>query len=144
LLAEVRRLTLKLGKALDSLRLRWLEGRVAAGLGQRPEALAALSQVRAELAGRGIAYDAALATLELAVLYLEEEQTGKVKTLARQMGPIFKAQGVHQEALVALRLFCQAAERETATIELARQVIEFLYRAQHNPRLRFEVSSRAD
>ena len=139
LLPEIRVLTMQLDNKLDSLRLRWLEGRVAAGLGRAEEALAALSQVRAGFVERGIAYDAALVTLELAVVHLEPGRTREVKALARQMAPIFKAQGVHRGALAALKLFCEAAEKEAATVELARRVVEYLYRAQHNPTLRFEV-----
>jgi transcriptional regulator with XRE-family HTH domain len=139
LLPEIRAMTAQLDNQLDSLRLRWLEGRIAAGLGRAEEALVALSQVRNRFVDLGIAYDAALASLELAVLYLEQERTREVKLLARQMAPIFQAQGVHREALAALRLFCEAAEKEAATIQLARRVVEYLYRAQHNPQLRFDA-----
>jgi tetratricopeptide (TPR) repeat protein len=138
LVPGVRALTAQLDNRLDALRLRWLEGRVAAGLGRTGEAVEALSQVRAGFAELGIAYDAALATLELAVVYLEQGRTREVKALARQMAPIFKAQGVHRGALAALKLFCQAAEEEAATVELARRVVKFFYRAQHDPELRFE------
>jgi tetratricopeptide (TPR) repeat protein len=131
-------LTVQLGNELDKLRLHWLEGRIAAGLGKTEDAVIALSQVRTEFAGRGIAYDAALATLELAILYLEQGRTLDVKMLARQMAPIFRAQGVHREALAALRLFCEAAEKEAATVELVRRLAEYLYRARHNPSLRFQ------
>jgi transcriptional regulator with XRE-family HTH domain/tetratricopeptide (TPR) repeat protein len=140
LLPETRVLTAQLENKLDALRLRWLEGRVAAGLGRAAEAVEALSQVRAGFADLGIAYDAALATLELAVVYLEQGRTREVKALARQMAPIFKAQGVHRGALAALKLFCEAAEKEAATVELARRIVEYLYRAQHNPELRFEAA----
>jgi transcriptional regulator with XRE-family HTH domain len=140
LLPEIRVLAFRLANELDKLRLRWLEGRVSAGLGRMEEALIALSQVRAEFADQGIAYDAALATLEVAVLQLERGRTWEVKMLARQMAPIFQAQGVHREALAALKLFCEAAEKESATVELAKRVAEYLYKAQHNPALRFEVS----
>jgi hypothetical protein len=95
--------------------------------------------VRAGFADQGIAYDAALATLELAVLYLEQERTREVKALARQMAPIFKAQGVHREALAALKLFCEAAEKEAVSVELTRRIVAYLYRAQHQPELRFEA-----
>jgi transcriptional regulator with XRE-family HTH domain len=139
LLPEVRVLTVRLQHGLDSLRLRWLEGRTAAGLGRAGEAVEALSHVRAEFADLGIAYDAALATLELAVVHLEQGRAREVKVLARQMAPIFKAQGVHRGALAALRLFCEAAEKEAATVELARRVVDYLYRARHNPGLRFEA-----
>ncbi|MEO6192953.1 MAG: hypothetical protein ABIS20_08090, partial [Thermoanaerobaculia bacterium] len=138
LLPEIQSLAVQFNNELDGVRLHWLKGRIAAGLGKLEEALVALSQVRAEFAARGTSYDSALATLELAVLYLERGRTWEVKTLARQMAPIFHAQGVHREALAALKLFCEAAEKEAATIELARRVTEYLYRAQHNPSLRFE------
>jgi transcriptional regulator with XRE-family HTH domain/tetratricopeptide (TPR) repeat protein len=139
LLPEIRVLTAQLDNKLDSLRLRWLEGRVAAGLERAAEAVAALSEVRAGFADLGIAYDAALVTLELAVVHLEQGRTREVKVLARQMAPIFQAQGVHRGALAALKLFCEAAEREAATVELARRVVDYLYRAQHDPELRFEA-----
>ena len=139
LLPEIRALTARLDNRLDTLRLRWLEGRVSAGLGLAAEAVEAFSQVRAGFAEQGIAYDAALATLELAVVLLQQGRTRDVKALARQMAPIFKAQGVHREALAALKLFCEAAEKEAATVELARRVVQYLYRAQHQPELRFEA-----
>src|SRR4029079_10296663 len=96
-LPELRRLTAELGNALDKVKLRWLEGRGAAGLGRRPEAIAALAWVRQEFARRDNGYYTALATLELAVLYLEEGRSAEVKALAREMEPIFKAEGVDPE-----------------------------------------------
>src|SRR6185295_6222067 len=117
--------------------LRWLEGRVSASMGRVEEAIAALRQVRGEFATRGIAYDTALATLELAALLAEQGRAGEVKDLARQMAFIFKAQGVPREALAALSLFRKAAEEEAVTAELARSVLDFLQRARHDPALRF-------
>jgi len=79
-----------------------------------------------------------LVSLELAVLYLEDGRTTEVQLLARQMAPIFQAQGVHGEALAALKLFREAAEHEAVTVEFARRLVAYLHRAQHNPQLRFE------
>jgi hypothetical protein len=62
-----------------------------------------------------------------------------VKELAAGLVPIFQQQGVHTEARKALSIFCRAVEQEIATTELARQVVTFLYRAQHHPSLRFEI-----
>jgi len=137
LLPEVRGLAVQLGNELDVVRVLWLEGRVAAGLGRMERALEALSRVREEFISRGIAYDAALASMELATLYLERGWTVQIKALARQMAPIFRAQGVHREALAALRLFCQTANQETATVEMARRLVEYLHHARHDPKLRF-------
>jgi transcriptional regulator with XRE-family HTH domain len=124
LLTQVRELGERLGNALDLVRVEWLAARVAAGLGKREEAISRLMQARREFSDRGIAYNAALASLDLAVLYLEEGRTGEVKELAREMAEIFKAQGIAREALAALTLFVEAAQKETATVELVRGVIQ--------------------
>jgi len=94
--------------------------------------------VRRGFRARTIAYDFAEATLELAILYRGQGRTGEVKALAGQTLWIFRTQGVHHEAERALRLFCEAAEAERLTVELARRILEFLRQARHNPRLRFE------
>jgi hypothetical protein len=57
--------------------------------------------------------------LELAVLWLETGRTTEVKELAMAMAWIFKSKGIHREALAALQLFREAAERGAATTELA-------------------------
>lgn len=139
LLLEVRRLAVQIGNNLDQLRSRWLEGKVAAQLGRTGEAMEALSRVRAEFGDLRMRYDEALATMELAGLYLEQGRTAEVKTLARQMEPIFRDQGVHEEARKALALFRQAVEVETVTLALVRRLTSFLYRAQGDPGLRFEA-----
>jgi tetratricopeptide (TPR) repeat protein len=136
-LPEARLRAVETGNELDLIRVLWAEGNVAAGLGRREQAVETLEQARRYFNANRIAYDAALASLELAVLYLEEERTGEVKRLSEEMYWIFRSQGVHQEALAALRLFCEAANREEATADLARHLIEYLTRARSHPGLRF-------
>jgi tetratricopeptide (TPR) repeat protein len=138
LLPEARELAVRLGNELDLLRVLWLTGRVAAGLGRREEAMMALEQVKRYFTANRIAFDAALASVEVAVFYLEEGRTAEVKRLAEEMYWIFNAQEVAKEVLEALRLFCEAAKQEEATTELARRVVEFLQKACHQPNLRFE------
>ncbi|MFL6232497.1 MAG: helix-turn-helix domain-containing protein [Thermoanaerobaculia bacterium] len=136
-LPEVRALAERLGEELDLTRALWLEGRIAAGLGRTKEALSAFEQTRGVFRRRELAFDYGLASLELAVLLLEEGRTADVKTLAEEMLQIFRTQRIEREALAALRLFCDAARQETATAELARRMVRFLYRAQHDPALQF-------
>jgi tetratricopeptide (TPR) repeat protein len=125
LLPEVRELTRALENPLDYLRLLWVEGRIFAGTGRPDEAVEALRQVRREFLDRGIAYDAALVTLELAVVLLEQgRQNGEVLELAAEVAGVCKAQGVARETLAAIEVFLEAAEREAVTAELARQVLE--------------------
>ena len=73
------------------------------------------------------------------MLLLEQGRTAEVRTLAEEMLQIFRTQKVEREALAALQLFCDAARREAATVELARRMVKFLHRAQHDPELRFPV-----
>jgi len=138
-LPEVRALAERLGEALDLTRCLWLEGQIAAGLGRLDEAAAAFRQVRRVFLEHPLPYEYALASLDLAVVLLAEGRTAEVRTLAEEMLAVFKAQQVHREALAALRLFCEAAKREAATVELARRVERFLRRAQLDPGLRFEA-----
>jgi tetratricopeptide (TPR) repeat protein len=141
LLGEVRRLARKLGNRLDLLRVDWLQGIVAAGLGEHHEAISIFERVRAKLVEDEIAYDVALVTLELAEVHAFLDHTAEVKKLARESAPFFQAQQVHREAQTALELFRQAAERNALSAERIRQFVVYLYRAQDDPQLRFEEAA---
>jgi tetratricopeptide (TPR) repeat protein len=138
LLPEVRRLALQLGNNLDLLRVRWLDALISAGLGRVEKAVTDLEYVSGELISLGIAFDAARACLDLAQLYLRQGRTAEVKRLAGQVVEVFKAQRVPEPALAAVILFREAAERERATVELARKLSTYLRRAEGNPALHFE------
>jgi transcriptional regulator with XRE-family HTH domain len=140
-LPELEALVTSLGNRLDLVRFHGLEGTVAAARGRTDEAIAILQQVRADFLDLGVVYDAALKTLELAVLYAGEGRTAEVKALARQAAPVFHAEGVHAEARKALDLFRRAAEQERLTLELARRLLAYLHRARNDPALRFEVAA---
>lgn len=135
-LPQLRELAVRQGNELDFIRVVWLEGRVAAGQGRLEQAVEALEQVRRDFTVRGLPYDAALASLELAVLYLKEDRSPEVRDLARAMTWIFRAQRITREALAALTLFCDAAQRETATVELTQMVIAEFNRVKSSAPLR--------
>lgn len=139
LLPDLRQLIMLTETALNSVRLQWLEGRTCAYLGQRQKAITILARVRDDFTTRNIAYDAALVTLELAALLLEEDRSQAVRSLSRQIVWIFKSQGIHCEALASLRLFCETVEREALTLEMTRRMVTYLHRARHDPELRFEA-----
>jgi tetratricopeptide (TPR) repeat protein len=140
-LPELRRLQAQLGNGLNQIRLRWLEGKIDAGLGRVEPAVEALSWVRAAFAQKDLRYDEAQAGMELARLYLAQRRTADVKRLVLLMAPVFKAQGVPEEARKALDLFRQAVEQESATPELAGRVVSYLWRVQLDPDLRFEEAA---
>ena len=85
----------------------------------------------------GSGYDAALAALDLALLYADEGRSAEMRRLARAMAPVFRAQDVHREALAALLLFVEAAGREEADRRLVEHLTDYLHRARHDPRLRY-------
>lgn len=143
-LVEVRGLAERNGEELDLARVVWLEGKVKFGLGQIEEAEAALLQARRTFRTRELAYDHALVSLDLSLVLLSAGRTVELRETTEQMLWIFKAQGIHREALFALRIFCEAVQRETATLEMTRRIARFLSRAQHDPELRFELTERAE
>jgi hypothetical protein len=97
-----------------------------AGLGDSERARLAFTEARQGFLAQSIAYDAALVSLEFAVHLLQEGRTSEVRELAREMIQIFQSQEIHREALAALAVFQGAAALESATVELAREVADFL------------------
>jgi tetratricopeptide (TPR) repeat protein len=141
MLPALRRMQAQLGNGLNQIRLRWLEGKINAGLGRLDRAIEALSWVRTAFAEEDIRYEEAQAGIELAELYLKKGRTTEVKRLVFQMAPVFKSKKVHVQAQKALALFRRAVEMETATPELAGRVARYLRRAQHDPDLCFEEAA---
>jgi transcriptional regulator with XRE-family HTH domain len=137
-LPEVRRLAERLRGELDLTRVVWLESKVKAGLGALAEARSGFEQVRRSFQKPELSYDFALVSVDLSLVLLELGETGMVRAIAAEMAFIFRSQLVHEQALMALQVFCEAAKRETATVELARRVARYLTRAQDDPELRFE------
>lgn len=132
LLREVRDLAVEQADELSLTRVVWLTARVAAGQGRPKEAIAGLEQVGRYFTEKELPYDAALAALDLAVLWLEAGRTAEVRELAVGLSWIFKAQKIHREALAALTLFCEAARQETATVALTRQTIDQIEKARRS------------
>lgn len=138
MLPRVWQLSRELGNELDIVRLTWTEGLVLAELGETGQAVGLLLSARGEFISRGMGYDAALVSLNLALIYAKEGQMAAVAELAREMVPIFEAQDVHREALAALAVFQQAALHQGATVELVERVTRYLEAARGNQGLKFE------
>jgi tetratricopeptide (TPR) repeat protein len=130
----------QLGQEVDLVQVDFIAAKVLAGTGRAKEAEATFEEVRSKFASLNppLALDHALVSLDLALLLLEQGRTAEARTLADEMMWIFSSQGVHREALAALRVFCEAAQQEAATVELTRHVIRFLHQSQHDPELKFE------
>jgi tetratricopeptide (TPR) repeat protein len=130
LLPQLKELAATHGSAKDRLRLDWVEGLIAVGLGDHEQARQLLARVRQTFLDEGNVYEAALAALDLAISYLEEGKTAEVRELADDMVTVFRDHDVTREAFAAVLLFQEAARQETATAEFARQVAASLIRTR--------------
>jgi transcriptional regulator with XRE-family HTH domain len=140
-LEESRRLAAQMGQRIDLTRILWLGGLAAAGLGRGVEAEKAFRQARREFEAHQLAFDYALVSLDLSLLLLEQGRNGEVREVAEEMLGIFGVLKIGRDGMMALGLFCEAAKRDAATIELTQRVLRFLQRAQHDPELRFEETA---
>jgi len=137
-LAAARALAEEAGSGIDLARVRWVEGRVALGLGRQAQAENVFREVAADFVEAGLSFDAALVALELALVLLHRGETREVRELAERMVPIFGAQGIHAEARAALELFRAAAAREALGGAFVVGLLAYLERARDRPDLRFE------
>lgn len=117
---------------------KWVEGKIARGLGQHETAEALFVKARNGFLAEDKAYDVALVSLDIASLYAEQGRFPELKRVAGEMVPIFSSRQIHREALAALSYWRQAVEAEKACLSLVTRVASFLKRARHNPELRFQ------
>ena len=141
MLPGLREMATKLENRFELLRLSWIEGLIAIELGDRSKAEELLTEARRGFIEEGIGYDAALVSLDLAVLYLGQNRTAEVKQLAAEMLPIFQSRDIHREAMAALMVFRRAVELESATVSMVEEIAANLKRAAYSSNLSFERPS---
>lgn len=132
-LAENRDLFQEFPEPFLQLRIAWLEARIAAGSGHPEVAEKGFLAVREEMAQRGQGYDAAMVSLDLALIYLEQGRTGELLRIAEEMHALFRAEEVHREALAALLVFEEAARKEQLSSEAIQSLNALLKRVRHSP-----------
>lgn len=92
------------GNKLNLLRVRWLEGRVYAGLEELDRAEGALQTTRRGFKRVGKTYDAALVSLDLAMLWARQGKRAETRVLAQELIVSFRRHGIAREATAALLL----------------------------------------
>lgn len=141
---EARRLLLEAGlrqklagEPVNLLKLRVVEGKIYAGLGQLDQAVATFEEVREGFLRQGLEYDTALLGLELAEVWLRQGRNAEVREIAQEVRETFEDLNVQREALRAVRYLEEACRRELATPVLVQQVVSFLKRIEWTPGLQF-------
>jgi hypothetical protein len=89
------------------LSLRWLEGRLLAGLGELRRAEHAFCEVRTDFLAWGLVYDASLVGLDLAPVWLRQGRIGQARKLSSDMLDTFRELGIQREAKRALSYLCR-------------------------------------
>ncbi len=142
LLVKSRDLYTAHAERLDELKVRWVEGRIAAGFEFEKEAERAFLEVRAGFAEIDLPYDAALVSLDLAVIWLHRGWTSRIRDLIDETLSIFRARGIRREAIGALLMLREAFEKDRATVALLRNVASRLQLLEHEPGLRSGAESQ--
>lgn len=122
---------------LNLAKLRWLEGKIHAGLGKLWRAEQVLGEVRNGFLERGQGYEAALVGLDLAAVWLRQDNHAAVRDLAEEILEAFAVLGIQREGIKAVRYLREACRREMATPALVQRVAGFLRRLEWQPQLRF-------
>jgi len=123
---------------LNLLRLRWVEGKVHAGLRRFQRAEKIYCSVREELLHLGRHYDAAVLGLDLAALWLRQGRAADVLTLAEEMYETFELLEVSQAAQQALYFIREACRMQRLTVPMIQRVRSFMEQVTWNPELQFE------
>ncbi|MES1243585.1 MAG: hypothetical protein ABUT39_18405 [Acidobacteriota bacterium] len=117
-LFEMRALYVRHAGSVDALKLRWIEARIAAGLGDDERAERGFLDVREEFNRRGQVYHAAIMGLELSALWLRKGRLAEVKRLVGEILDVFRSRHVARESIAALLMLREALERDRATRDL--------------------------
>jgi tetratricopeptide (TPR) repeat protein len=114
-LKDVKRWVRQEGTPLLSARVQWVEALLVAREGDATGAALRLKRIRDIFLDNGMPYDAALACLDLAAVYLRRGRLDDAQELAAILAPIFQGTGIHREALASLRVIAAALEAKAAT-----------------------------
>jgi tetratricopeptide (TPR) repeat protein len=123
------------GDRLALIKMRWLEGRIAAGLGEMDAAEESLLKVQRDLEEAGLTYHVALVSMDLADLWLQQGRTAEVRELVEGTISIFRARRIAREALAALLLLQEALTLDRVTLGLLRTVQGYIKRLETQPAL---------
>jgi tetratricopeptide (TPR) repeat protein len=124
---------------VEKIRLKWLEGRIDAGLERFPSAERRLTEARDAFAELGMKFAAVLTSLELAHVCLRQKRVGQATEHALDAETVFRQLDIRREQIVAVATLAECFRQRVATPTLVQDVIAFVQRAEHHPGEEFEI-----
>ena len=126
---EAKRLLSKKRDSISKHKLSWIEGRIVARLGSTRAAERLLLGVIEPMMKLGAVFEAALVALDLSAIYLRQGNWSALQVLAAETFERFVELSSEAEAIMALRLWNEGAQRSTLTsssVQDTRETIESL------------------
>jgi hypothetical protein len=117
-LFDMRSLYASHAGAVDSVKLRGIEAKIAAGLGEDKRAEKGFQEVRNEFNRRGQVYHSAIMGLDLAALWLRMGRHSDVKRIVSEILEVFRSRHVAREMIAALLMLRTALEKDRASLAL--------------------------
>lgn len=87
---------------------------------------AAYREVQGEFERHRMHYNAALVTLDRALLLARQRRTEELKRLSAELVAAFESRSIHREATAGLILFQRACDEERATAEMISRLAALL------------------
>jgi hypothetical protein len=113
---------------VNSLRLRWIEGRISYGMGKLVSAELALREARDGFVQVGLAFAPALACLELAMVLRSQDRTDEALVEVVAAREIFLSLEIYREYLGSIIFLEESLRRGEATTELIEATVAHVRR----------------
>lgn len=122
---------------VNTIKLRWLQGQIAAGQGKWQSAEIAFLEVKEGFEQVSMGYHAALVSLELALLWMQQNRLVQTERLVEEAVQVFLTLGIPRETMGAVQILNESRQRKLMTAALLDSVVKYLHRAEHNPDVPF-------
>jgi len=121
------------GDRLNLIKLRWMEGKIAFGLGEHDRAETAFRDAQSQFEQLGLGYNVALVSLDLTALLLDKGETLAARKLVEQTITIFRSRRIARESLAALLLLQRSLDSDRSSVGLLQTVRTYLKRLETRP-----------
>ncbi|HVF59466.1 MAG TPA: tetratricopeptide repeat protein [Thermoanaerobaculia bacterium] len=117
-----RKLYAAYGGPVHQLRLLWIEGRVADGLGHAGRSERYFRQAQKGFLEMNLPYTAAVVATDLGILLLEKGRAAEARELIEETLETFNVLHIRREAVGAMILLSDAVQQETLSVAALRQL----------------------